>query len=151
MERLRENISDCLDARAITEAISMYCAIPAPCFYGSVGTALIPLLTGYISACQQLKHSSSCCRAAVDKACSGREYKMKGRWVGVGLGEEYYFCSLLHNVNKKLDRIELIVVPVLGLAVLLFEMLSHEDCGITQLLDVGNVVILGNVNPANCS
>ncbi|KAK8690558.1 hypothetical protein V6N13_074090 [Hibiscus sabdariffa] len=118
MERLRENISDCLDARAITEAISMYCAIPAPCFYGSVGTALIPLLTGYISACQQLKHSSSCCRAAVDKACSGRE---------------------------------LIVVPVLGLAVLLFEMLSHEDCGITQLLDVGNVVILGNVNPANCS
>ncbi|KAK8560301.1 hypothetical protein V6N12_013100 [Hibiscus sabdariffa] len=93
--------------------------------------------------------SSSCCRAAVDKACTGRGSCKDFR--NAVTRKIPIKMSRSRSGFRKLVRIELIVVPVLGLAVLLFEMLGHEECGITQLLDVGNVVILGNVNPADCS
>lgn len=43
----------------------------------------------------------------------------------------------------------IVVVLVLGLAVLLFDELGHEEATGGELLDVGNVVVLSNVNPSN--
>ncbi|PON87888.1 hypothetical protein TorRG33x02_162670, partial [Trema orientale] len=43
---------------------------------------------------------------------------------------------------------QVVIVPLLGLAVLLLEVLGHEESSVGELLDVGNVVVLGDVDSA---
>lgn len=43
--------------------------------------------------------------------------------------------------------LDVVIVLLLGFPVLLFDLLGHEEGGVGKLLDVRNVVVLGDVHP----
>ncbi|KAL6004976.1 hypothetical protein ACLOJK_005535 [Asimina triloba] len=43
------------------------------------------------------------------------------------------------------------IIPLLGLAVVFFDVLGYQDSGVGELFDVGDVVVLSYVNPASSS
>ncbi|GAB2300870.1 hypothetical protein Dimus_034906 [Dionaea muscipula] len=50
------------------------------------------------------------------------------------------------NCCKEPDNCKLVVVSLLGLPVILFDVLEHEETGVGQLLNVGDVVILRHID-----
>ncbi|PON56267.1 hypothetical protein PanWU01x14_182790 [Parasponia andersonii] len=50
--------------------------------------------------------------------------------------------------GEESNHSHVVIVPLLGLAVLLLDVLGHEESSVGELLDVGNVVVLGDVDSA---